>query len=82
MLFRSTGNDCFSTPNKWVVSHCCSLSPNIILTLPPGTIAGQNVVYNNNCWAAVSTSVGTSVGTGVIFVGGCIDCTAVYPCGG
>jgi hypothetical protein len=72
----STGGD------KWLVSDCCSASPDIILILPPGTIAGQRVVYNNNCWTTVSTSVGSPVGAGVTFVGtnSCAACIAVYPC--
>jgi hypothetical protein len=73
----STGGD------KWLVSDCCLASPDIILILPPGTIAGQRVVYNNNCWTTVSTSVGSPVGAGVTFVGtnSCVACIAVYSCG-
>ena len=68
--------------DKWLVFDCCSCTSNIILILPPGTIAGQRVVYNNNCWTTVSTSVGSPVGAGVTFVGTntCGACTAVYGC--
>ncbi|NCX06457.1 MAG: hypothetical protein EBW68_11875 [Actinobacteria bacterium] len=68
--------------DKWLVFDCCGCASNIILILPPGTIAGQRVVYNNNCWTTVSTSVGSPVGAGVTFVGtnSCAACIAVYNC--
>ena len=68
--------------DKWLVFDCCGCASNIILILPPGTIAGQRVVYNNNCWTTVSTSVGSPVGAGVTFVGtnSCAACIAVYGC--
>jgi len=70
--------------NKWIVSDCCGLVSNIILILPLGTIAGQLLVYNSNCWTTVSTTNGTAVGTATpfLFSSNCPTCIASYPCSG
>jgi len=69
--------------DKWEVSDCCALLPNIILILPSGTIAGQRVVYGGRCWTTISSSVGSPVGAGVIFILGpnsCTACNLIYNC--
>ena len=70
--------------NKWIVSDCCGLVSNIILILPLGTIAGQLLVYNSNCWTTVSTTSGTAVGTATpfLFSSNCPTCITSYPCSG
>jgi hypothetical protein len=69
---------------KWLVSDCCGSTPNVIIILPVGTVVGQIVVYNNNCWRTLSTSAGVAVGSGIDWSGtnSCAACTAVYQCVG
>jgi hypothetical protein len=67
---------------KWLVGDCCGVLADRIIILPPGTVFGQVVVHNNNCWATISTSTGTAVGSGVDWTGtnSCVECRSIFPC--